>query len=100
YTEALLSAVPEANVRNLKARRRIVLEGDPPDPTIPPKGCPFASRCHRLIGPVCEEEPLPQRQGADGHRIACHIPLAELAAAVPASGADGAENDPPTGLQQ
>ncbi|MEE8435085.1 MAG: ABC transporter ATP-binding protein [bacterium] len=52
YTEALLSAVPEANVRNLKARRRIVLEWDPPDPSIPPKGCPFASRCHRLIVPV------------------------------------------------
>jgi peptide/nickel transport system ATP-binding protein len=43
------------------------------------RGCPFQARCPRKLGAVCETERPPEREAADGHRIACHIPLAELA---------------------
>jgi peptide/nickel transport system ATP-binding protein len=78
YTEALMSAVPIADP-DVK-RERIILEGAVPSPTERPKGCPFATRCHRKLGPICDEQvPLDQRT-ASGHRIACHIPLDELKA--------------------
>jgi oligopeptide/dipeptide ABC transporter ATP-binding protein len=45
YTEALLSAVPRPNPRLRDAGRRIRLPDDPPDPTDPPSGCAFHTRC-------------------------------------------------------
>ena len=74
YTEALLSAVPEPDRR----RARIILEGALPSASVVPKGCPFASRCPRKLGAVCDEAPPPRQHGHRGHRIACHIPLADL----------------------
>ncbi len=76
YTEALLSAVPIADP-DVK-QKRIVLEGAIPSPTNVPKGCPFSTRCPRHLGPICDNEPPPERQTPTGHRILCHIPLNEL----------------------
>ena len=81
YTEALLAAVPVADTRIVK--RRIILEGNPPSALDPPAGCPFAGRCPRKLGPVCEREAPPQQVTDEGHVIACHIPLAELAEVEP-----------------
>ena len=81
YTEALLSAVPIADPTVKK--RHIVLEGTLPSAMDPPTGCPFHTRCPRKLGAVCETEPPPQREAADGHVIACHIPLEELRAVEP-----------------
>jgi peptide/nickel transport system ATP-binding protein len=78
YTEALMSAVPIADP-DVK-RERIILEGAIPSPTERPKGCPFATRCQRKIGPICDEQVPPDQRTGDGHRIACHIPLDELRA--------------------
>jgi peptide/nickel transport system ATP-binding protein len=78
YTEALMSAVPIADP-DVK-RERIILEGSIPSPTERPKGCPFATRCHRKIGPICDEQVPPEHRTVAGHRIACHIPLEELKA--------------------
>ncbi len=76
YTEALLSAVPVPDPDHAVAR--ILLEGRVPRADEIPRGCPFATRCPRRIGPICDETPPPvQRFGAD-HRIACHIPGEEL----------------------
>ena len=87
YTEALLSAVPELDPDQRRAR--IILEGSLPRDGVAPKGCPFSSRCPRKVGAVCEQTPPPMRQGPGGHRIACHIPLPDLmrlqAAGPPAS---------------
>ncbi len=76
YTEALLSAVPIADPNVHK--REIVLEGPLPSVLNPPKGCPFETRCHRKIGAICEQERPPVQTAAEGHHIACHIPLDEL----------------------
>ena len=76
YTEALLSAAPEPDPDS--QRQRIILEGNVPSPSDMPRGCPFATRCPRKIGAICDDETPPERAGVDGHRIACHIPIADL----------------------
>jgi peptide/nickel transport system ATP-binding protein len=76
YTEALLSAVPDPDP-NLR-RDRIVLEGNLPSAANVPPGCPFATRCPRKVGAICDTTPPPEQRLANGHRIACHIPAAEL----------------------
>jgi len=81
YTEALLSAVPIADPSVEK--RRIVLEGNIPSAFNTLKGCPFATRCPRRLGDICDNEPPPQRENSDRHVIACHIPLDELRDVAP-----------------
>jgi peptide/nickel transport system ATP-binding protein len=76
YTEALLSAVPVPDPDHAGAR--ILLEGPVPRADEVPRGCPFATRCPRRLGAICDETAPPvQRLDAD-HRIACHIPVDEL----------------------
>ena len=84
YTEALLSAIPipDPELR----RERIRLQGPVPSPTERPAGCPFAGRCPRHLGPICDTVPPPAHDAGNGHQIACHIPLGELASLNPASG--------------
>jgi peptide/nickel transport system ATP-binding protein len=81
YTEALLSAVPIADTSIEK--RHIVLEGNLPSVLDPPKGCPFATRCPRKVGAVCDEERPPEQAVVGEHMIACHISLEELAKVEP-----------------
>ena len=81
YTEALLSAVPIADSQVIK--REIVLEGNLPSVLNPPKGCPFTTRCPRKVGRICDDERPPMQMAAEGHAIACHIPLAELCRVEP-----------------
>jgi peptide/nickel transport system ATP-binding protein len=76
YTEALLSAVPIADPD--VHQRRIILEGAMPSPQNRPKGCPFATRCPRKVGAICDTTPPPTQTTASGHRIFCHIPLDDL----------------------
>lgn len=76
YTESLLSAVPVADHRVEK--EEIILEGELPSPSNPPPGCPFASRCPRKLGDICDKELPPKRDFGDGHEIHCHIEPAVL----------------------
>ena len=62
-----------------KERDRIILEGTIPSATKLIPGCPFATRCPRKLGAICDNEPPPQHVTPQGHRIACHIPLDDLA---------------------
>jgi peptide/nickel transport system ATP-binding protein len=76
YTEALLSAVPRPDP-SMKSNA-IRLEGDIPSPMNTPTGCPFHTRCPRFLGDVCVNQTPQWQQGAHGHGIFCHIPLADL----------------------
>ena len=73
YTQALLSAIPVADLD--KKTNRIVLEGDVPSPVDPPSGCPFHPRCPKAFGRCSTEVPALNkyhRQGHD-HFVACHL---------------------------
>ena len=72
YTEALLAAVPSAQLR--ADADPMVLRGSLPSALRPPAGCLFHTRCPHRIGPICDQEPPPEQVSADGHRILCHIP--------------------------
>ena len=71
YTEALLSAVPIPDPTLV--RKRIVLEGDVPNPIKPPSGCHFHPRCPRAQA-LCKVESPPLREVASGCLAACHFP--------------------------
>jgi oligopeptide transport system ATP-binding protein len=70
YTEALLSAIPIPDPTT--KRQRIILEGDPPSPIFPPKGCRFHTRCHKRFDRCDKEEPA-LREVAARHWVACHL---------------------------
>jgi len=72
YTQALLSAVPEPDPSAERGKDRIVLKGDVPSPSNPPKGCAFCTRCPQVM-PVCREVKPDWRQHAPGHFAACHL---------------------------
>ena len=65
YTQALLSVLPDSPAR-------IVLSGEPPDPTRIPTGCRFHPRCQVAIT-KCTTDLLPVLPTSITHQSACHL---------------------------
>ena len=90
YTRALISAIPHPDP-NVPLDHTWRLEGDLPSPLNPPTGCRFRTRCP-MAQDICttvEPQMTPVSDGAPGHYVACHFPLAETPvefAAIQAAG--------------
>jgi len=71
YSEALLSAVPDP----ARGGRRIVLKGELPSPENPPAGCPFHTRCPKVMDRCRTEVPPEVELGTEEqpHRVRCHL---------------------------
>jgi peptide/nickel transport system ATP-binding protein len=76
YTEALLAAVPIADPRIRK--RAVLIKGEIPSASNPPRGCRFSTRCSHRIAGTCDVRPPPVQEFASSHRIACHLPREQL----------------------
>ncbi|AYE35859.1 ABC transporter ATP-binding protein [Clostridium septicum] len=78
YTQALLSAIPIADLD--KKKKRIILEGDVPSPVNPPEGCNFHPRCKKCMDICKKERPLLKKYIIDGeeHFVACHLAEEQL----------------------
>jgi oligopeptide/dipeptide ABC transporter ATP-binding protein len=71
YTQALISIVP-----HLYSQKRIeekkLLEGEPPSPITPPKGCKFHPRCPNCMN-ICGKDAPITKVFPDGHTVMCHL---------------------------
>ncbi|EHS97847.1 TPA: ATP-binding cassette domain-containing protein [Klebsiella oxytoca] len=68
YTRVLLAAVPTLDPDSEPVA---ALQGEIPDPSRPPSGCRFSSRCPQASDRCRRDIPL-LREVADGHLVACH----------------------------
>jgi oligopeptide/dipeptide ABC transporter ATP-binding protein len=73
YTQALLAAIPIPDPEENRARERVVVGGEPPNPVDPPPGCRFHTRCPHATD-VCKEVEPPLSEYPGGHMAACHHP--------------------------
>jgi oligopeptide/dipeptide ABC transporter ATP-binding protein len=69
YTEALLNAMPKLTD---KTERLWSIEGQPPDPSNLPTGCPFSPRCPKAED-RCHREVPPEYQVGDQHFTRCWL---------------------------
>jgi dipeptide transport system ATP-binding protein len=69
YTQALLSATPQADP--LLKKERIILQGELPSPLNPPSGCTFRTRCPYAFD-KCSQIVPPLIEIHD-RRVACHL---------------------------
>ncbi len=69
YTEALMSAIPEADPDQVM--QPVLLTGERPSPSNPPDGCRFNTRC-RYATEVCRASAPALQDSGEGHLVACH----------------------------
>jgi oligopeptide/dipeptide ABC transporter ATP-binding protein len=69
YTQALLSAIPVPEPG--RARNRVLLQGEVPNPAAPPSGCRFRGRCPHAQQRCTDQAPMLSDDG--GHSVACHF---------------------------
>jgi oligopeptide/dipeptide ABC transporter ATP-binding protein len=70
YTKALLGAIP---VLGDKVERLQSVEGEPPNPSNMPDGCPFAPRCDAAMDKCRTGDPPPVFQLTDARRVRCWL---------------------------
>jgi len=71
YTQLLLSAVPDHSA-GLRTGRDISPRGEVPVLVDPPPGCPFTSRCPKVMD-VCRQINPPVKGIKDDHWTRCHL---------------------------
>ncbi|MCG6904897.1 MAG: ABC transporter ATP-binding protein [Rhodobacter sp.] len=71
YTKALLSAVPEPDPTLHDTAERVILTGDVPSPSNPPKGCNFCTRCPAVMD-ICHRVDPEFLTVRPGRQVACH----------------------------
>lgn len=72
YTRALVSAIP--TLQRSKEHKRVLLEGDPPNPIDLPSGCAFHPRCPMATA-TCRDTAPTLRPMPCGRKVAClHVP--------------------------
>jgi peptide/nickel transport system ATP-binding protein len=76
YTRALISVIPVPNPR--RRHKRVILQGEIPDPIDVPVGCRFYPRCP-VAANRCRETDPALEQNKSGHQVAC-IRLDEITA--------------------
>ena len=67
YTIGLMGSIPQLH---LDQPRLAAIEGQVPNPAVPPAGCPFHPRCPFAL-PRCVEETQSLREVEPGHAVAC-----------------------------
>ncbi len=72
YTQALLSAVPDPDPNSETERTRIILVGDVPSPSNPPKGCNFSTRCPKVMD-ICRRVEPDFIEAEPQRFVACHL---------------------------
>ncbi len=72
YARALVASIPGG-----KGRKRVVLQGDPPNPADRPSGCAFHPRCPAAVARCRAEVPVLKSRPGDGRLVACHVAQGE-----------------------
>jgi oligopeptide transport system ATP-binding protein len=70
YTLSLMSALPVPDPR--AQGRRVILQGDVPNPIHPPPGCRFHTRCF-MAESRCRTERPDLKVWGKSHQVACHL---------------------------
>jgi len=73
YTQALMSAVPVPDPDFAEKKDRIILDGDIPNPSNPPVGCNFNTRCP-VAKEICFTDEPEYREEKEDHWVSCHFP--------------------------
>lgn len=72
YTQALISAIPEADLDEEEGKKRVHLDGEVPSPINPPPGCRFKGRC-KYAKEICGQEMPELKEIEPDHFVACHM---------------------------
>ena len=71
YTENLISSIPSWDPENLKLEG-MTLNGEPPSPINPPPGCPFQTRCPKVMD-KCKKSMPPITFLSENHKVRCFL---------------------------
>jgi oligopeptide/dipeptide ABC transporter ATP-binding protein len=69
YTQSLFSSIPQIGYQE---RERIILKGEIPNASNPPKGCKFHTRCPHAMD-ICKTKVPKKVQINEGHEVFCHL---------------------------
>ena len=70
YTQALLRAIPQLDHLG---KRLTAISGDIPSPLARPAGCPFHTRCEKIILGICDVKMPSPTQLTDTHIVYCYL---------------------------